>query len=121
MSTNYPRRAWVNAPSGLQPAHRFHGMLGVVVHDSANACRFYPSTGAVESMRLGWNDISFGWPEHLVKQTALERKIAAAKDVLHQIMGHDVAMNADPDPRAPTGDDYNDVIVFVAAVHKALS
>lgn len=62
---NFPRRAWINAPSGLQPAHSRHGTLGLVVHDSGNAARFYPIAGDVTSMRLSWSDISFGWPDHL--------------------------------------------------------
>ncbi len=63
--SNFPRRAWVNQPSGLQPAHIYHGMVGLVVNDSGGAARFYPISGDVISMRLPWSAISFGWPDHL--------------------------------------------------------
>lgn len=70
--SNLPRRAWINQPSSLYPANKFHGMLGLVVHDSGNAARFYPVSGDVVSMRVDWGSISFGWPGHLKQRKEIE-------------------------------------------------
>lgn len=112
------KRAWVNAPSTHSPAHHMHGLLGLAMHDGGHVARFFPVSGDVESIRISWSDISFGWPAHL-RVNPLQPKIAAAKDVVHKIMGIDAVLNFKEE--CPTGDEYNDLIELVKQIHKELS
>ncbi len=61
-------RAWINAPSTLQSATRYHGMLGFRGEDyTENTCIFYPISGIVISMVVEKLLVSPGWPEHLTE------------------------------------------------------
>lgn len=55
-------RAWINAPSTLQSAHKYHGMKGFSGEDyTEDTCVFYPIEGDIVSLIIPKNVISEGW------------------------------------------------------------
>lgn len=80
-----PARYWINAPSTQQPSRRYHGMLGLAVHDHGNTARFYPAVGDTISMQVPWSDLSPGWPDHLRidKQPSMVRLYQSNKENAH--------------------------------------
>ena len=62
MSTNKPRRMWINQPSTLQPFHKWHGVRVLAVHDYDNTWQAFFLSGPVYSMQVLAQALSPGWP-----------------------------------------------------------
>lgn len=58
---NLPRRMWINQPSTLQPAHKWHGTNVLALHEYDNMYRAYFLSGPVESMQVSGLALSKGW------------------------------------------------------------
>ena len=57
-----PYRAWINQPSTLQPAHKYHGMQGIVLPCSYDdsAVELWFSVGDIHSMIIPKECLSLG-------------------------------------------------------------
>jgi len=52
-SLRIPRRVWINAPSTLQPYHKFHGLRGIAVFvEALNDVAVYFADGPVRSIQV---------------------------------------------------------------------
>lgn len=61
--TAIPSRMWINQPSTLQPAHKWHGLnvLAVRETDNPEMARVFFTSGDVISARIPANSLSKGW------------------------------------------------------------
>jgi hypothetical protein len=57
-----PKRAWANAPSTLQPEHKWHGRLVLAVRDRPGWARVYFTEGHIVSASIPTNALAEGWP-----------------------------------------------------------
>jgi len=59
------KRYWINAPSTLQPEHKFHGMQVLGPQQLSNdTVTVYPNSGSIISMRVFTNSLSPYWRGH---------------------------------------------------------